>query len=329
MTHRAFLESCTRRRLLLGGAAAALVPFRAFAQGISNRTVRFLLAQTAATTPDVLARLLAPRFQQRWNQAFIVENRPGAAGAIGMEALAKSAPDGHTIQIMPTSVLTLPLFFPNLPFDVLQSFQPISMIGTSNFALVVHGSVPATNVREFIAHAKANPGMNYASPGNGTYHHLFMEQLKLAAGIQLTHIPYKGSAPAFNDLLGGQVSTMFMPIHVAVAMSKDGRIRVLGGSMRERAPLFPDLPSVAEQGVADFNGDSWFALWGPAGMPADIVARYNAELRSLLAEPDMRDIFAKQGVVVKTSTPEELGRALRAEYDALARVVRAANIKGD
>lgn len=330
MTGDAFPESRTRRRLLLGGAAAAaMAPFGAPAQGISNRPVRILLAQTVATTTDVLARLLAPRFQQRWNQPFIVENRPGAAGAIGMEALAKSAPDGHTIQIMPNSILTLPLFFPNLSFDVLKSFQPISMIGNSNFALVVHSSVPANNVREFIAHAKANPGMNYASPGNGTSHHLYAEQLKLAAGIQLTHIPYKGSAPAFKDLVGGHISAMFMPISVAMGLAKDGRVKLLGGSMRERSPLFPDLPSVAEQGVPDFNGEPWFGLWGPAGMPPDIVARYNAELRSLLAEPDLREILATAGVVVKTSTPEELGRALRVEYEALVGVVRAANIKAD
>ena len=330
MGQRAFLESHTRRRLLAGAAAAAaMAPFGAFAQGISSRTVRFLLAQTAATTPDVICRLLAPRFQQRWNQPFIVENRAGAAGAIGMEALAKAAPDGHTIQIMPTSILTLPLFFSNLPFDVLQSFQPISMVGNSNFALAVHSSVPANNVREFIAHARANPGLNYASPGNGTYHHIYMEQLRLATGVQFTHIPYKGSAPAFNDLLGGQVSAMFMPIHVAMGMAKDGRLKVLGGTMRERSPLFPGLPSIAEQGVLDFDGEQWYAMLGPAGMPADIVAKYNAELRMILGEPELREILAKQGVVVKTSTPEELGRALRAEYDALARVVRAANIKGD
>jgi len=317
-----------RRRLLFAAAAAAAIaPFGAIAQGISGRPVRFLIAQTTATTPDVLARLLAPRFQSRWNQPFFVENRVGAAGAIGMEALAKAAPDGHTVQIMPTSVLTLPLFFPNLAFDVLQSFQPISMVGNNNFALVAHSSVPAANMREFIAYAKAHPGMNYGSPGNGTYHHLYMEQLKLAAGIQLTHIPYKGSAQAFNDLLGGQIATMFMPIHVAMAMAKDGRVKVLGGSMRERSPLFPDLPSIAEQGVPDFNGEPWFAMWGPAGMAPDIVARYNADLRAILAEPDMRELLARQGVVAKTNTPEELGRALHAEYDALAKVVRAANIK--
>lgn len=319
-----------RRRLVLAAAAAAAVaPLDSFAQGLSSRPVRLLLAQTPATTPDVIARLLAPRFQARWNQPFIVENRAGAAGAIGMEALAKSPPDGQTMQVMVSSVLTLPLFFPNLPFDVLQAFQPIGLIANNNFALVVHGAVPVNNVREFIAYAKANPGMNYASPGNGTYHHLFMEQLKLAAGLQMTHIPYKGSGPAFNDLLGGQVPTMIMPIHVAMGMSKDGRVRVLGGTMRERSPLFPDLASLHEQGVTGFNGEPWFAFWGPAGIPADIVAKYSAELRNVLAEPELRDTFSKQGIVVKTSTPEEMARLLRAEYDALAKLVREAKIKGD
>jgi len=319
-----------RRRLVLAAAAAAAVaPLDSFAQGLSSRPVRLLLAQTPATTPDVIARLLAPRFQARWNQPFIVENRAGAAGAIGMEALAKSPPDGQTMQVMVSSVLTLPLFFPNLPFDVIQAFQPIGLIANNNFALVVHGAVPVNNVREFIAHAKANPGMNYASPGNGTYHHLFMEQLKLAAGLQMTHIPYKGSGPAFNDLLGGQVPTMIMPIHVAMGMSRDGRVRVLGGTMRERSPLFPDLASLHEQGVTGFNGEPWFAFWGPAGIPADIVAKYSAELRNVLAEPELRDTFSKQGIVVKTSTPEEMARLLRAEYDALAKLVREAKIKGD
>lgn len=318
-----------RRRLLLAAlAAAAASPAAALAQGISSRPVRFLLAQTPATTPDVLARLLGPRFQARWNQPFIVENRAGAAGAIGMEALAKAPPDGQTMQVMVSSVLTLPLFFPNLPFDVIQAFQPIGLIANNNFALVVHGAVPVGNVREFIAHAKANPGINYGSPGNGTYHHLFMEQLKLTAGLQMTHIPYKGSGPAFNDLLGGQIPTMIMPIHVAMGMAKDGRVRVLGGTMRERSALFPDLQSLHEQGVTGFNGEPWFALWGPAGIPAEIVARYSAELRSILAEAELRDVFGKQGIVVKTSTPEEMARLLRSEYDALAKLVREANIKG-
>lgn len=317
-----------RRQLLIWAiAAAANAPFRALADGLSSRPVRFLLAQTPATTPDVIARLLAPRFQKRWNQPFIVENRAGAAGAIGMEALAKSAPDGHTMQVMPSSILTLPIFFPNLPFDILQSFQSVSLICTNNFVLVTHASVPVTNVREFIAYVRAHPGMNYGSAGNGTSHHLFMEQLRVMAGLQMTHVPYKGSAPAFNDLLGGQIPAMFMPIHVAIGMAKEGRVRVLGGSMRERSPLFPDLPSLHEQGVTDFQGDSWFGLWGPAGLPAEIVAKYGTELRTILVEPELRETFGKQGIVVQTSTPEEMARHARMQIDWYEKLIRAANIK--
>ena len=317
-----------RRRLLLGAAAATLgARFAAAAEGISSRPVRFLLAQTAATTPDVLARLLAPRFQKRWNQPFIVENRAGAAGAIGMEALAKSPPDGHTMQVFPSSILTLPLFFSNLPFDIPHSFQPVSVVCNNNFALVTHVSIPVTNVREFVAYARSHPGMNYGSPGNGTSHHLFMEQFRVMAGLDMTHIPYKGSAPAFNDLLGGQISAMFMPIHAAVGMAKEGRVRVLGGSMRERSPLFPDLASLHEQGVTDFTGDTWFGLWGPAGLPADIVAKYGSELRSVLAEPELRDILGKQGIVAQTSTPEEMLRLIKFQFDWFEKLIRVANIK--
>ena len=317
-----------RRKLFLGATAAmAGASFGLRAQGLSSRPVRLLLAQSTATTPDLIARLLAPRFQAHWNQPFIVENRVGAAGAIGMEALAKAAPDGHTVQVMPSSIVTLGLFFPNLPFDVLKSFQCVSLIGSNNFALVVHSSVPARSAREFVAHLKKNPGMNYASPGNGTSHHLFMEQLKLAAGVEMTHVPYKGSAGAFNDLLGGHVAAMIMPIHVAMGMAKDGRVRVLGGTMKERSPLFPDLPSLHEQGITDYNGDAWFGFWGPAGMPADVVARYGEALRTILAEPEMRDALGKQGVAVRTSTPDEMAQTAKAQLEIFEKLIRAANVK--
>ncbi len=321
-----------RRRLVLGagaGAVAAAFPLRVAAQGISSRPVHVIVAQTPGTTPDLLARTIAARIQARWNQPFIVENRAGAAGAIGMEALAKALPDGHTINVNVSSTLTLPLFF-KVPFDVLTSFAPITMLGGNFFALSVHSSVPVKDAREFIAYIRARPGqINYGSPGNGTYHHLFMEQFKLQTGIDLNHIPYKGSAQAFNDLLGGQIVAMFLPIGVAINMSKDGKVRVLGGSGRERSPLFPNLPSLHEQGVTDFHAEAWFAAWGPAGLPTDIVAKYNSELRSIMSEPDTRNLLAKQGVSVKLSTPEELGRINRAEYESLAKLIRAAKIKGD
>jgi tripartite-type tricarboxylate transporter receptor subunit TctC len=318
-----------RRQLLLGSAAVlAGRPLFGWSQALSSRPVRLLIAQSSATTPDVIARLLAPRLQARLDNPVIVENRVGAAGAIGMEALAKATPDGYTMQVMPSSIVTLPLFFPNVPFDVLKSFQSVSLIGSNNFALVVHASVPATNVGEFIAYVKQHPGMNYASPGNGTSHHLFMEQLKMMAGIQMTHVPYKGSAGAFNDLLGGHVQVMFMPIHVAMGMAKDGRVRVLGGSMKERSPLFPDVPSLHEQGVKDYSGDTWYGFWGPAGLTSDIVAKYGAMLRAVLAEPEMRDALSKQGISVKTSSPEEMAQVVKAQFDSFEKLVRAANIRG-
>lgn len=316
-----------RRKLLLGGAAALAAPLTTRGQALSSRPVRLLLAQSAATTVDVMARLLAPRFQARWNQPFIVENRVGAAGAIGMEALAKSPPDGHTMQVMPSSIVTLPLFFPNVSFDIQTSFQCVSLIGSNLFALVAHSSLPVKNAREFIAYVKSNPGLHYASPGKGTSHHLFMEQLKLSAGLDMTHIPYKGSASAFNDLLGGHVKTMFMPIHVAIGMAKDGRVHILGGSMKERSPLFPDIQSLHEQGVKEYDGDAWFGFWGPSGLPADLVSRYGSELRTILGEPEMRDSFTKQGVAVKTSTPEEMVAAVRSQFELFQNLIRVAKIK--
>src|SRR3954471_4373830 len=288
-----------RRQLLLGGTAAVLAPpFRARAQGLSNRPVRIILGQTAATTPDVLARTIAPRMQAKWNQPFVVENRGGAGGAIGLDAVAKAPPDGHTITISVNSTLTLPLFF-KIDFDVLTSFTPISLVAQNIFALAVHPSVPVKNFAEFFDWAKrAGPKANYGSPGNGTHHHLLMESLKLRTGIQLTHIPYKGSAPAFTDLMGGQIAAMFVPLGTAITLGGSGKIRPIAGSGRERSPLTPSLPSLHEQGLKDFDYTSWFSAWGPAGMPADIVTKYNTAFREALGEADARDALAKQGVSV-------------------------------
>ena len=321
-----------RRRAiaLLGVASAVTTSFGVRAQGLSSRPIRMLIAQTTGTTPDLLARTLAQRLQAKWDQPVIVENRPGAAGAIGMEQLAKAPPDGHTISINVSSTLTLPLFFPTSGFNVLTSFTPITMVGANIFALAIHPLIPANDIREFIVWGKEQgPKLNYGSPGNGTYHHLFMEQLKLQTGMTATHIPYKGSAQAFTDLLGGQIGAMFLPMGVALNYVKDNKIRILGGSGKERSPLTPSIPSLHELGVTNFDASSWFAAWGPAGMTPELVAKYNAVFREILAEPDVRDALAKQGVAVRTSTPEELARINKAEYESLAKLVRDAKIKGD
>jgi tripartite-type tricarboxylate transporter receptor subunit TctC len=324
-----FTGSCNRA-LLLAGLAGILATPSAQAQGISTRPVRMVIAQTTGTTPDLLARTLAPRLSAKWNQPFVVENRPGAAGAIGMEQLAKSAPDGHTITINVSSTLTIPLFFPAQNFNVLTSFAPITMVGSNIFALAIHPSIPAANVREFVAWAKnEGPKLNYGSPGNGTYHHLIMEQFKLQTGLTATHVPYKGSAQAFTDLLGGQIGAMFVPMGVALNYVKDNKVRLLGGSAKDRSPLTPDVPSLHELGISNFDVSAWFAVWGPAGMTPDLVAKYNAVFRELLAEPEVRVALAKQGVAVRTSTPEELARINKDEYESLAKLVREAKIKGD
>ena len=315
-----------RRRLLLAALAS---PLAARAQGISSRPVRFILGQTAATTPDLIARTITPRMQAKWHQPFIVENRGGAGGAIGLDAVAKAPPDGHTLTVNVNSTLTLPLFF-KIDFDVLNSFTPITLLAQNIFVLVVHPSVPAKNFAEFVEWAKREGGRaNYGSPGNGTHHHLIMESLKLRTGLELTHIPYKGSAPAFTDLMGGQIATMFVPLGTALSLGASGKIHAIGGSARERSPLAPRIPSLHEQGVKDFDFIAWFSAWGPAGMPQDIVAKYNSALHEVLADPEVRETLAKSGASVRTSTPQELDRLNRDDYAVLAKLVKEAKIKGD
>jgi tripartite-type tricarboxylate transporter receptor subunit TctC len=273
--------------------------------------------------------LLGEKLAQRLGQQFIIDNRGGAGGNIGMEIVAKAPPDGHTLTVSVNSTLTLPLFF-KIDFDVLDSFTPISILATNIFALVVHPSVPAKSYAEFVDWAKREgPKANYGSPGNGTHHHLLMESLKLRAGLELTHIPYKGSAPAFTDLIGGQITAMFVPLGVMLTLGSGGKMRALGGSARERSPLAASLPSLHEQGLTGFDFFAWFSAWGPAGMPQDIVARYNTAFHEILAEPEVRERLAKQGATPRPSTPQELDKLNREDYQVLAKLVKDAKIKGD
>ncbi|HET7671981.1 MAG TPA: tripartite tricarboxylate transporter substrate binding protein [Burkholderiales bacterium] len=323
------MHSLIRRRILLGAAAGLALPLEVFPQGISNRPVRIILGQTAGTTPDLLARTLAPRMSAKWNQPFVVENRGGAGGAIGMDAVAKAPPDGHVISVFVNSTLTLPIFF-KIDFDVLTGFTPLSVLAQNIFVLAVHPSVPVKSFPEFLDWAKREGGKaNYGSPGNGTHHHLIMESVKLQTGVQITHIPYKGSAPAFTDLMGGQIACMFVPLGTAITLGGAGKIRPVAGSSRERSPLAPQIPSLHEQGLKDFDYYSWFSAWGPAGMPQDVVARYNTALHEVMKDPEVVGTLAKQGASVRLSTPQELDKLNREDYAALAKLIKDAKIKGD
>ena len=308
---------------------AAGLPSGAWAQGLSKRPIRLIVPTTPATGPDIVARILAPRIQARWDQPVVVENHVGASGSIGAELVTRAPADGH---VMLVNVSTM-FLYPNLMkvnFDVVRSFQAVIHLASTSFALAVPPSFPASNMQEFITYVKARPGqLHYASAGMGTHHHLSMELLKLSTGLNIVHVPYKGTAGATSDLLGGQIQMMMMPIHVALPMQKAGRIKLLGESMRERHPLFPELPSIQEQGVRDYNVDLWLAVWGPAGLPVDIVAKYNALLREIVAESETREKFVQQGLVIKTSTPEELAQISKAEFEKWGKVVRDAKISAD
>ncbi|WP_345247124.1 tripartite tricarboxylate transporter substrate binding protein [Pigmentiphaga soli] len=298
------------------------------AQPSQNRLVKITVPQTAGTTNDLVARVLAPHFAEQTGRPCMVENRVGASGLIGMDSVAKAAPDGDTLLNNVSNTLTIPYFYKSVPFDVLADFEPIGVEGYGNHALVVHQSLPVANVQEFIAYAKARPGqLNYASPGLGTHHHLCMELMQSMTGIKLTHIPYKGSAGATTDVLAGQVQTMILPIQIAVANARTGKIRVLGGTRKERFALFPDVPAIAEQGLADFDVEPWFALWAPRGTPRDVVLRYNRLLNETLARDDVRQALAKQGLIPTPDTPEALARKARAEYEMWGKVVAAMNIR--
>lgn len=314
--------SWRRREVLLAAAAGLMAgPLRA-----QKNLLRMVVPLTPGTTPDTIARTIGPAMQSRLGVEYIVENKPGASGMIGMSSVAR-ATDFSTLLVVPATTVTLPIFYKQVDFDVINGLTPITQMASSSFVLAVHKDVPASNLPEFIAWAKSRPGLFYASPGNGTHHHLFMELLLQSVGIKLEHVAYKGSAPAVNDLLGGQVPTMFLPIQVAVPLREAGRIRIVGGSLRERHPNFPDILSLQEQGARDYHADPWFAVWGPPRMPAAQVEQYRAALAAALADAGVKEGLTKQGLILKTGTPAELLALTRAESALWTRVAREANLK--
>jgi tripartite-type tricarboxylate transporter receptor subunit TctC len=312
-----------RRRDWLLASAAGLAAGTLHAQ---KNLLRVVVPLTPGTTPDTIARSIGPVMQTRLGMEYIVENKPGASGMIGMSSVARST-DFGTLLVVPATTVTLPLFYKNVDFDVINGLTPVTQVASSSFVLAVHKDVPANNLAEFVAWGKSRTGLFYASPGNGTHHHLFMELLLQSTGVKLEHVPYKGSAPAVNDLLGGQVPTMFLPIQVAVPLREAGRIRIIGGSLRERHPHFPDIPSLQEQGARNYHADPWFAVWGPPKMPAAQVEQYRAAVVAALGDPAVKDSFTKQGLIIKTGTPAELLALTRAESALWTRVAREANLK--
>lgn len=295
------------------------------------KPIRLIVPFTPGTGMDILARTLGPGLTDKWKVPVVVENRPGASGNIGTEAVAKAAPDGYTALVTASTLVMNRSLYQNIPYDPVKDFTPVALLAVGSLALVAHPSVQANSVKELVAYARANPGrLDYGSPGNGTPHHLAMELFKQRTGTRMVHIPYKGTGPATQDLLGGQIQVMFLTVHVVMPLVQAGRLKMLAAGGTERSIAAPQVPSLAEaSGIRDIDTDIWFGIYLPAGAPPAAVARLNAEINALLRLPANVAALAKQGLQVAGGSPEALAHLTRTDLERWAKVVREAGIKPD
>ena len=307
----------------------ALAASAASGQDWPSRPVHVVVPYTPGTGADILSRVLGPKLSERWKAAVVVDNKPGATGNIGADQVAKSDADGTTFLVTATSFTTNPALKP-APFDPVKDFAPVVLIATGELGLYINPQVPAKSAKELVALVKSQPGkLYYSSPGNGGPQHLAMELLKLETGMDIVHVPYKGAAGAIADLVGGHVQAMISALQTVAPHVHSGRLRMLGVMSDERAPAFPDVPTLKEAGVADIEVSTWYAMFAPAGTPAAIVSRVNADVNDLLKEQDLRQLLAKQGLNPGGGTPQKLGERVKHELERWTRVVKAAHIKAD
>lgn len=301
------------------------------AQTYPTKPIRIINAFAPGGPSDLLSRTIGEKLAEAWGQPVLVEARTGAAGNIGHEYVAKQPPDGYTLLTMPAgNAVVNPHIFATLPYDPVRDFAPITLLGRVENVLVAGAAFPANSVRELIAYAKANPGkLAYSSPGIGTFGHVAGEQLKFMAGIDAIHVAYKGTAPALNDVIGGQIAISFAQTSTALPQIRAGKLKALGLASPQRSPLLPDLPTVAEQGLAGFQAVSWYALMAPAGTPRDIVQKIATETNRILQLPDVRERLAALGASAAGGSPEALAAMIRAESARLAPIIRAANIRAE
>jgi tripartite-type tricarboxylate transporter receptor subunit TctC len=307
-----------------------VVPASIAQPGYPARTVTIIVPFTPATGADLIARLLQPRLAERLKVAVVVDNRAGASGAIGTELVAKAPADGYTLLFTATAHGTVPALKRDLPYDAAKSFTPVALAATSALAFVVGPKVPAAKMEDFIALARAKPGtLYYSSPGNGSPQHLAMELIKQETGIDVVHVPYRGSSGAATDLVGGHVQASVAALQTMAPYVTSGRLKMLAVLSSERSPAFPEVPTMRELGHPSLVVDTWYGIYAPAGTAPEIVARLNSEINALLQLPDLRDAFAKQGLVAVADRPERLGELLGLELERWHRVVANAHITGE
>jgi tripartite-type tricarboxylate transporter receptor subunit TctC len=316
---------------LTGLIAGVLIPGLVMAQSWPGKPIRIVIAQAPGSATDVISRVVGNPLAESLGQPIVIDARPGAGGVLGTEVAARSAPDGYTLFMANNSTHgSNPAVYAKLPYDAVKDFAPVSFVASVPYVLVVDPKLPVKTVQEFIALVKASPGkMNYASAGNGSTHHFCGELLKSMTGIDIQHIPYKGSGPGIAALLGGEVSMMFSNVADIGSQIKAGKVRPLAVTASRRASLLPEVPTMAEAGLPGFEVTSWFGLLVPAGTPAPIIARLNAETVKVLGRADVKATLAAQGLEVAPSSPEQFAAHIRSEIARFTKIARAAGIKAE
>jgi tripartite-type tricarboxylate transporter receptor subunit TctC len=315
----------------IGFIAGISIAGAAFAQTWPSKPMRIVIAQAPGSATDVISRVVANPLSEALGQPIVIDARPGAGGVLGTEVAARSAPDGYTLFMGNNSTHgSNPAVYAKLPYDAVKDFAPVSFVASVPYVLVIDPALPVKSVREFIAYAKARPGkLNYASAGNGSTHHFCGELFKSMTGVDMQHIPYKGSGPGIAGLLGGEVSMMFANVADIGSQIKAGKVRALAVTVQRRAATLPDVPTMAEAGLPDFVITSWFGLLVPAGTPAPIVARLNAETVKVLGKAEVKATLAQQGLEVAPGTPEQFAAHIKSEIARFTQIARAAGIKAE
>jgi tripartite-type tricarboxylate transporter receptor subunit TctC len=307
------------------------IPNPAAAQTWPTKPMRIVIAQAPGSATDVISRVVGNQLSEALGQPIVIDARPGAGGVLGTEVAARAAPDGYTLFMANNSTHgSNPAVYAKLPYDAVKDFAPISFVASVPYVMVVDPNLPVKTVQEFIALAKSKPGkMNYASAGNGSTHHFCGELLKSMTGIDILHIPYKGSGPGIAGLLGGEVSMMFSNVADIGSQVRGGKVRALAVTATRRSSTLPDVPTMAEAGLPDFEITSWFGLLAPAGTPSAIIGRLNAETVKVLGRTDVKATLAAQGLEVAPSTPEQFAAHIKSEIARFTRIAKAAGIKAE
>ncbi|MDM0082188.1 MULTISPECIES: Bug family tripartite tricarboxylate transporter substrate binding protein [Variovorax] len=318
-----FIQACAAA-LCLAASSASL------AQGYPTKPIRLIVPFPAGGATDLFARTLSQKMGEKLGTTLVIDNKPGAGGAIGSDMAAKATPDGYTLLLATTSTHSIgPAITPKLPYDTVRDFTPIAHVGDAPSIMLVPNNSPAKTVREWIDYAKKNPGkLNYASSGNGTIVQLTAELFKSQAGVFVTHIPYKGTALAIPDLITGKVDVLFDSLPTGMPHVRDGRLRALGVTTLKRSPLAPELPPIADV-LPGFESNTWFGLYGPKGLPADMVARINTAANQSLSDPEVRDKLARLGIEPTTSTPAQLASLVAADAAKWKQIITDRKITGD